>query len=232
MDRRDAEGTARRRRRRTPGAAVLLTAMFATPVLFAAGCGGGGPHASVASLAPTTTRSGSPSAGAGGGSSPAGSGSSRQSSGGGGGAAIQLAGPNLAKFAACMRSHGEPNFPDPKAGGQISISSASGIDPRSPRFQTAQQACQKLMPKGGTPSPAQQAQMQKQMLAFSSCMRSHGVPGFPDPTFSKGGASLEIHAGSGLDPGSPQFQAAQSACQKDLPGKPSAAPPGAASSGQ
>jgi hypothetical protein len=122
-----------------------------------------------------------------------------------------------------MRQNGEPSFPDPNAQGQISISSAAGIDPGSAQFQQAQQACQKDMPnKGLAPSPAQQAQMRSHALAFSACMRSHGEPNFPDPQFGTGGRvsiKISVNAGTGLDPQSPQFQAAQTACQKDLPGK-------------
>ena len=65
-----------------------------------------------------------------------------------------------------MRSHGEPNFPDPNAQGQLSFGSANGIDPQSPKFQQAQTACQKLIPNHGTPSPAQKAQGRRQALAF------------------------------------------------------------------
>ena len=61
-------------------------------------------------------------------------------------------------------------------------------------------------------------------------MRSHGEPNFPDPQFGTGGrVSIKLSAGAGLDPQSPQFQAAQNACQKDLPGK-LGAPSGAAAS--
>jgi hypothetical protein len=51
-----------------------------------------------------------------------------------------------------------------------------------------------------------------QLLRFSECMRSHGVPSFPDPT------GQGIHIGPGIDPSSPAFKAAQSACGKMLPG--------------
>jgi len=56
-------------------------------------------------------------------------------------------------------------------------------------------------------------------LAYSVCMRSHGVPDFPDPG-SQGGISISIHGtGNGdLNPNAPQFQAAQTACAKLLPG--------------
>ena len=55
-----------------------------------------------------------------------------------------------------------------------------------------------------------------QFLAFSECMRSHGVTNFPDP--SSAGGRIEIGSGSGINPSSPSFQAAQKTCQHLLPG--------------
>ena len=52
-------------------------------------------------------------------------------------------------------------------------------------------------------------------LKFASCMRSHGVPNFPDPS---PGGGIQISPGSGLDPASPAFQSAQNECKKLLPG--------------
>ncbi|HUB75527.1 MAG TPA: hypothetical protein VL977_00655 [Solirubrobacteraceae bacterium] len=49
-------------------------------------------------------------------------------------------------------------------------------------------------------------------IAFASCMRAHGVPGFPDPTAT--GAALPPAARTGLDKRSPTFQAAQRACAR------------------
>jgi hypothetical protein len=51
------------------------------------------------------------------------------------------------KFAQCMRKNGVPNFPDPQ-NGQTVI--GGGVDPNSPQFQSAIQACQKLIPGGIT----------------------------------------------------------------------------------
>jgi hypothetical protein len=51
-------------------------------------------------------------------------------------------------------------------------------------------------------------------LAFSRCMRAHGVTNFPDPT---GHGGLTIRPGAGIDPQSPAFQAAQKACQNIVP---------------
>lgn len=49
------------------------------------------------------------------------------------------------KYVACMRSHGEPDFPDPNGQGVIEINNATGIlSPNSPQYAKAQTACQKL----------------------------------------------------------------------------------------
>jgi hypothetical protein len=46
-------------------------------------------------------------------------------------------------FAACMRSHGITNFPDPNGDGVIQITNPTGIlDPNSPQFEAADNACQ------------------------------------------------------------------------------------------
>jgi hypothetical protein len=46
-------------------------------------------------------------------------------------------------------------------------------------------------------------------------MRTHGVPNFPDPS---PGGGIQLNAGSGVNPASPAFQAAQKACGSKLPG--------------
>jgi hypothetical protein len=51
-------------------------------------------------------------------------------------------------------------------------------------------------------------------LEFASCMRSHGVPNFPDPSAGGGGVDLP----PGLNPRSPAFKSAQRACAKLAPG--------------
>jgi len=56
-------------------------------------------------------------------------------------------------YVTCMRTHGEPNMPDPTNQGDghvnININASSGIDPTSPRFTAASRACQHLVPHGG-----------------------------------------------------------------------------------
>jgi hypothetical protein len=57
------------------------------------------------------------------------------------------------RFSACMRSHGEPDFPDPAANGSFTL--PSGMDAESPQFQRAANACQSLRPAnpGGGSAP-------------------------------------------------------------------------------
>lgn len=57
------------------------------------------------------------------------------------------------KFSECMRSHGEPNFPDPAANGSFTL--PSGMNAESPQFQNAEKACQSLRPNnpGGETAP-------------------------------------------------------------------------------
>ena len=137
-----------------------------------------------------------------------------------------------AAYSACMRKNGVSNFPDPDSQGRLKITSGVrngqkfGVDVNSPQFKKAQQACQKLQPKGGRPSPQEQAKERQTMLKFSQCMRSHGVPKYPDPQFPAGGGSL-MTIGKDVNPNSPQFAAAQRACQKLVPNSPLSAGPGA-----
>jgi hypothetical protein len=48
----------------------------------------------------------------------------------------------LLKYAACMRRHGVPNFPDPDSDGKFP--STGGFDRTSPSFEAARTACQPL----------------------------------------------------------------------------------------
>ena len=199
---------------------IIATSAFAVAVfaLLAAGCGGGGGSpgvANVASSTTTATTATTPKSGSGSSDKPFNSASGR------GGGQFQI-GMNVgtvngAKFSACMRKHGVTNFPDPNGQGVITIHSGMGIDPGSPAFQSARTACAKLLPNGGQPTPAQVAQRQQQMLAFSACMRAHGLKDFPDP--SNGGLQIQTHPGSDLNPDNPTFQRAQQACQKYMPFK-------------
>jgi hypothetical protein len=55
-----------------------------------------------------------------------------------------------------------------------------------------------------------------QNIKYADCMRSHGVPNFPDPTTSGGG--INIKKSSGINLASPAFESAQASCVALLPG--------------
>jgi hypothetical protein len=117
----------------------------------------------------------------------------------------------------CMRSHGVPKFPDPPANGTIANGSIAGwhVGPDATGvsqsvYQSAINACRHLAPDAAPPSRAQQQQMLSKLLQFAKCMRSHGVPDFPDPDST--GLSVD-HSMTLL----PQYQRAYQACASLLP---------------
>lgn len=125
-------------------------------------------------------------------------------------------------FAQCMRTHGEPNFADPtRKGGSVqeAITPGSGVDPHSPQFTAARNACKHLLLNNGVPGPAPAptftASEQADYLKAASCMRSHGVRDFPDPSFE--GNSVAFKSQTPIDTNTPQYAHALAACQKLIP---------------
>jgi hypothetical protein len=193
----------RRLRRAWTSAARTLAAIIATAglVLLAAACSSGS----------------SSSAGSGGSSHAGGSTNS----------------PSGVAFSACMRSHGVPNYPDPDPGQPPG--DAPKVDPQrlgvsSSQFQAAQRACQDLLPFNDEVLSAEslrqceltgdcpQALVQQaltQLRVFTQCMRSHGVPNWPDPTTdSQGRPGFAISISQdGFDPHSPQIKPKADECE-------------------
>lgn len=114
-------------------------------------------------------------------------GSSAKSTGGTAGSGQYAQG---VRYSDCMRAHGVPSFPDPSPGGGFPLRT-SGINQQSPAFESAQKACAALEPGGNTPPPIPAAQ-QAGMVAKALCIRQHGVPNFPDPTFGPGGEGAGV----------------------------------------
>lgn len=122
------------------------------------------------------------------------------------------------KFAQCMRSHGISNYPDPSANGStLQGILKAGLDPQLPTYQAALQSCKKYTPAGYL-TPAQSAADNAKGLLLSQCMRSHGVPNFPDPSAGPNGQQVINLNPEHIDPNSSIVQAAQRACQKAVPG--------------
>jgi hypothetical protein len=81
-----------------------------------------------------------------------------------------------AAFAACMRRHGLANV-EVLRGGGVKISGADR------RLHAATRACAFLLPAAHNDiTPAEAARFRAEMLAFTRCIRAHGVH-LPDPTF-------------------------------------------------
>jgi hypothetical protein len=187
----------RQRPWRTSVSRLTLAALGITGlVLLASGCGGSSGEG-VAQVGTTSTSS-------------SGSGSSDDRSSG-----------DPVAYSACMRRNGVKNFPDPDGQGRIKITSGRsasgrtwGVDTNSATFRKALEACRRLLPNGGEPDPQVQAREFRAMLRFSACMRSHGVPNYPDPEKGPNGGSLMMMPRD-IDK-SPNFKTAKQACAKNL----------------
>jgi hypothetical protein len=150
--------------------------------LLAAGCGGGGSPGVASVTSPTTVATTSTQSGA------------------------------LA-YSSCMRTHGVPNFPDPASSGGNTKEAAIRAfkEVSNSQVLAAQTACQHLQPNGGRPNQAELAQHLSDLLVFARCMRTHGIPNFPDPT-SGGQVTHEMLAKAGIDVHQPGVLQAADAC--------------------
>jgi hypothetical protein len=164
------------------------TALLVPVALLSSGCSGGQPRGSVGHLGSATV------------SPPMDRSSSTKAKG------------FTVAFSACMRSHGEPGFPDPVIGprgyGIIRIPRSDGIDPGSAQYRSAERACTRLL----GPVPAvfvSSSQEQSEWLGFAACVRRHGEPTFPDPTFPKGVMQIDWRGG---DMSFPRFRSAVRSC--------------------
>jgi hypothetical protein len=121
-----------------------------------------------------------------------------------------------------MRSHGVSQYPDPGSSGEIPKVSPQQLGVSSSQFQSAQNDCQHLLPNGGQSSQASDQQMMNAMYQFARCVRSHGVPNWPDPLAESDpgqpGTPGFPRNLQGIDPTSPQVMNAQDKCQHFLAG--------------
>lgn len=112
----------------------------------------------------------------------------------------------------CLRENGLPDLKDPVRGEPL----GAGLDTKSPAFKKAMAACKQYEPVGGpiAANPGQ-AWSSADKLKYSKCMRENGVPSFPDPNAD--GGFPPLIKGSAVDPESPQFKKADTACAKYQP---------------
>jgi len=117
----------------------------------------------------------------------------------------------------CMRTHGASDFPDPTLNPDGGV--AFKTNGNSPTLQAASQACQSLRP-GGNQSPAASSQQLAAEVRWAQCIRTHGVPTFPDPN-AQGAFDSGV-----FDPTSSAFQVASQDCRSLQPAGSVAAVPG------
>jgi hypothetical protein len=137
-------------------------------------------------------------------------------------------------YSHCMRSHGVPNFPDPDSSGQLPKGDAQRFGVSSSQLQAAQQACQHQLPNTGEainagsvqqcmladdcPQPLVQ-QVLNEERRFARCMRSHGVPNWPDPSIDSQGRPVFAIS---ISKHSPQVWAKGNECSHLMPALPGA----------
>jgi len=125
-------------------------------------------------------------------------------------------------YSSCMRSRGVPRYPDPSRGNELA-DGLPKVDPRQlgvsdAQYQSAQGDCAHLLPNGGQQAQAQSQRDLDAMRAYARCMRAHGVPTWPDPTFdSTAGWGFNLVGVHGFDPNSPQIDAKMDVCSRRLP---------------
>jgi hypothetical protein len=129
----------------------------------------------------------------------------------------------------CMRAHGITNFPDPvKAPGGVGLSVAEspgsptitvgGIPFSGPAFTAAARTCR--FGPGDNARPSLSAAQRRGMLKNAACMRTHGVPNFPDPDFGPRGGVKGAES-AGINRNAPAFIRANQDCNNvgvPLPG--------------
>jgi hypothetical protein len=140
-----------------------------------------------------------------------GGGSSTGSGGSSGGSTSPV---SATAFSSCMRSHGVPGFPDPDPNGRPMQVDAQQLGVSDALYQEAEHACLYLLPTGGSLEqrthqcllygdcpPALVQQLLTLERGYARCLRSHGVPNWPDPSISaKGGRPVFDLSAAGIDP--------------------------------
>ncbi len=125
-------------------------------------------------------------------------------------------------YAGCMRSHGVPKYPDPSSGNELANGlpkvSVQQLGVSTSQYQAAQSACAHLLPNGGQQSQSQSQRDLAAMRTYAQCMRSHGVPTWPDPTYDPtAGWGFDLTNVHGFDPNSTEIDNKMNTCNSVLP---------------
>ena len=125
-------------------------------------------------------------------------------------------------YARCMRAHGVPKYPDPDSSNELASGlpkvSLQQLEVSSSQYQGARNDCAHLLPNGGQLTQSQSQQDLNAMLRYARCMRSRGVPNWPDPTYdSAAGWGFNLLHVHGFDPNSTQTDNKMNECNRTLP---------------
>jgi len=119
-------------------------------------------------------------------------------------------------FARCMRSHGLPKWPDPISGGVFDKSTLRQTGYSVSQVRAVEDGpCNHLLGGVSHQRPTITAADRVDYLKAAACMRTHGFPGFPDPTFPDSGVQVAIP--SSIDQNSARFTTAATICTKLIP---------------
>ena len=129
------------------------------------------------------------------------------------------------EYSRCMRSHGAPFWPEPSEvpQGVWDNPYTYTITPRilarehGPGWQAALSTCRRRAPQALPYTAAQISALRSRLRKLAACMREHGITHFASPAAGPYGAGF-ASLGSGVDPDSAQFLAAQRACWVYAPG--------------
>jgi hypothetical protein len=93
------------------------------------------------------------------------------------------------RFAACVRAHGVPDYPDPR-GGKVTVD-IHKLSESTRAVEASLGKCAKFEPGPDLSSlprlnASQMAQVRVGAIAYGKCMRAKGLTTFPDPSVSPG----------------------------------------------
>jgi hypothetical protein len=119
-------------------------------------------------------------------------------------------------FARCMRSHGLPNWPDPTSNGVFDKSKLRQTGYGVSQVRSVEDgACNHLLPNGQPHGPTITAADRTDYLKAAACVRSHGFPDFPDPTFQNN--PVQANVPSSIDQDASRFKSVAEICTKLIP---------------